>query len=277
MSERQSFESRREISPELEQDWQLAFEDSLRTVGDVLSDSGEILSKFAHVRLTTGEEKYSILPELKFIDGDAEVTCNLDGFDQWLDILAGVSGLDHEETRRLYLTTAASWVELSFLALAAKQERDTVDIPVQRSRAIRRAASIVRKLADRETLRESAEELEVKHGIFGAVDAIEAGLSDEEVLRMNRLRYGMGTAYLALGYDAVKVNSVTESITETLKTELSNYEDSMLLFLTAFAEVDPYADIASNFQKLKRDSFPGLLFAITIPMGYEQSDFKSGI
>lgn len=272
MSEQIGFENgNHRLTPELELEWQNAFKEALQSTGDALSGTGELLSRFAHIRLTEGDDQYSILPTLKWIDGEVEITCNLDAYDQWNDVFSQVEGTNDEQTRKLYLGTAASWVELSFLAFSAKEERKLLSEDSRRGEAIKRAGSIARKLATRDDLKKSAEVLETDHDIYGAVDAIDAGLSDLDVLAVNRLRYGLGAAYFALGYSKEAVSSIVESVRNVLKTELTNYEDSMIMFLTAFAEVDPYVDFADSFQKLKRDSFPALLFALTIPMGYKES------
>ena len=263
-----------EFSPQHEYDtteaeWQLAFQESLRFVGNALGSDGDMIARFTHLRLVEGEEEFKPVPEMKMIDGEVEVTCNLEAYEQWVQVLYEVDGMTDEEIRSLYLATASSWVELSFLAVSANKEEKFAMNPAQKSRSRKRALMIVNKLQTQEDLLVSAEKLE-EEGVFGATDAIlGGGLTPRQILEVNKLRYGLGMSFYALKLDTKKQEQIKQAFKISLIHQLQSHEETLLTFLDAFSRADEYADIVEDhYKKIKRYAFPEFLFAGTIPMGY---------
>lgn len=252
----------------LQPEWQAAYAETVIQVGDALGSDGNAMAAFSYVRLVEGEEHFKPWPEIKYLDGEVEVTCNLEGYSQWEGVLNDVASLTSNDVRRLYLATAAAAVELSFLAMSARQERNVLD-PKIRSKSIIRATSIINNLQQREDLLKSAEEFEETYGTTEVTAAIMNNFTDSQILELNKFRYGLGTALFALGATPALTKEITEAFRKNLKSEIDRHEETLLVFLEQFARAEPSADVASHYSKAKQLAFQEFLFGGTIPMGYK--------
>ncbi len=257
----------------LRQGWQQALESNVRVVGDAMGNWGDMLATRVRLRMVDGEESYAALPGLKLVDGDVEVTCNTDAFDLWHKVLDEIPDLPEEDIRNLYLASAASWVELTYLSFAAKREREFEDKKDIVAHAIGRAARIAGQFGNRDDIADCAKTLETEHGMSG-ISEIATGLTDEAVQEINKIRYSLGTAMYALDFSQDKICDIRATFRRNLGTEMDNYEITLLSFLEAFTDPEPYAHLQSQHAQIKRFAFPHFLFAGTSPMGYEEEGGK---
>ena len=252
----------------LQPEWQAVFSETVKTVGDALGSDGNTLAAFSYVRLVEGEDHFKPWPEIKYLNGEVEVTCNLEGFHIWEQVLSEAPSFNASDIRRLYLATAATSVELCFLADSASQERAMLD-PKIRSLSIKRASSIINKLYNREELLVNAEKFEQEHGVTEVTAAIMNTFTESQILELNKFRYGLGTALFALDVPAEVTEEITEAFKENFIREIIRHEETLIMFLSEFSRARPAADITTKYTKAKQLAFQEFLFAGTIPMGYE--------
>ncbi len=250
------------------QSWQLALERNVVRLGNEMGSWGDVLASHVQLRLTTGDDQFQIIPELKKIDDDIEITCNLDSFETWVLTLSEVPGMGRHEIRDLYLSTAAAWVEMTYVAESARIERETGDGTERRSRAMMRSRNLVEKLVSKSDLEANAEELEHVYGIAGATDVVRHDLSPKDIMEINRIRYGLGAAMYALGYTEEQVQHIVQSFRSNLELVLSQYEITLMQLLDSVTHASNYSYLESHQEQLKQFVFPHFLFAGTMPLRY---------
>lgn len=244
------------------------YQENVVRVGDALGSSGEILAKYTELCVIEQEAFYAPVPPLKIVDGTVVAKMHPESLGLWADVLGEAVHIGAKDVRNIYFASTASLVELTFLSLAAKQERKFEGVEGATARAIGRAASIASRFFDKDEVMLLAEDLEVNQGLVGITTLAEY-LRPEDIVEINRLRYVMSSAYFALELSETQLSEITDLFRLRLKTEMGKYNEMLLMFLETFSNSErDFVKFQSSMDKLKSRSMAHFLVAGSSPMGY---------
>jgi len=194
----------------------------------VFHTNAETLRTYTDVEFYEGEGDYTPYPVVSQNKADRDITirCNTEAYlDTWEPLVCSVDGVTEEDSRNMYIATGIAWVGLAHMALNAKDNRSAG----RSSKEMLTIMRIHKNLQDKEQVLETIRELETSEKIEANLYPIE--VTDEELNRINRLRYGLGVSYL--------VNDVPEEIRSELSLQfaenLSQYFRNMGNHLIDFA------------------------------------------
>ena len=249
---------------QLSKDWEKQGDIVARKVGDIMSGTGVLLAKNCKVVLVEGDFRYDTVPRIKGVDDTLEVTCNIDAFDQWNGIMADAPDVDEIDTQHLFLGVGMAQAELT-LVTNESMRRSSKLSGAQRMAIGRRAGKILNLFQSREGLASYAERFEEEHELWGLKELVSTELKDQQVLRINQIRYGLAVGMYAMDLETETEVSITHAFVKQLKTDIEQREETLYSFLKSFAESD-VDQTTKKYEKIQSYSFPELLFAGTMPM-----------
>lgn len=230
-------------------------------VGEMLVGNGEAFRSIINVEINKSERRFSPVPIPKIIDDIPTLVCSEAGYEVWLKSFGGTTILDDENVMDLYLATGFSWLELSMLGKSAKIERQFIDEEDPRAQAMARSSMIINELIDRRKLDIQAKKLG-DIGLSGVVESV-SQLSEEEVLSINRYRYGLGVGLQYLQLTIAEREELEVDLYKMLEVSIKNFRSGLIDILIKFADFE-LANLVTDeaFEK----GFPSLIFAAAMPM-----------
>ena len=253
---------------------------------DLLVAHTDIKCVVSPTNLSAADETYMPYPVLEHPDShsrDITIVCNTDAMqDTWEPLFMDIDGLTVEDARRIYLGMAFAWVGLVHNSLDAIEQRriiqkritnEETDNPAHKrevrefKKRLKSIAAIQSALKDGDTIQHTIDELEVA-GIIEA-NLYPYEITPEEVQRVNRIRYGLGMAYL--------INGISEDVREQLSVRFadsySQYNTRLGLGLLEFGTnfgLDKRMDVGQYRQIGLNRAFHSLYFAGIEPMNLSE-------
>ncbi len=272
-------------SSELARDLRQDFDVTLANYCDVFSQPSELIINSTEIVCVTGADAYMPFPVLEHSESeprDITVICNTDALrETWEPLFSDVVGVNQQDARRIYLGMAFAWVGLVHSALDAREYRTQIDNmrsdvrtgdldtesyrreTKEFAKRMKTVVQIQEALHDAETIQRTLEELECAGKIEASLYPYE--IDEEEVQRVNRIRYGLGASYL--------MNATPQEARDELSLQfaqsLTDYTTQLGFGLVDFAVkfgLDKKMDPQEYRQKGLSRAFHSLYFAGIVPM-----------
>lgn len=210
-----------------------AFEHALNvniaSYSELYNQPPELMRQFTDIEFYRGDGDYTPYPVIVQNGSGRDITirCNLDAYeDTWEQLVLATDEATEEDAQKLYVGTGIAWVGMAHMALDAQVKRNEGNA---RSNALKAILRIQKKMQDEKQVVATITELETTGVIEANLYPIE--ITPGELNRINRLRYGIGMAYLLHNTPG----DVREAISIHAAQNLASYFKNMGNHLIDFA------------------------------------------
>lgn len=247
----------------LHESFEHALNVSIAGYAELYQQPPELMRQFTDIEFYRGDGDYTPYPVIAQNGSGRDITirCNLDAYeDTWEQLILSSEEASEEDAQRLYVGTGIAWVGLAHMALDAKANRHAGNA---RSNALKAILRIQEKMQDEQQVTETITELETAGVIEANLYPIE--ITAEELNRINRLRYGLGMAYVLHDTPDEIRDAVSLQAAQNLASYFKNMGNHLLDFALSWGLDKKVEPQAYKQQGISR-AFHTLYFAGIRPM-----------